>query len=223
MRVLLLALALSFQAQAGIAQTACYFFSGHVTSLDRDGAGTIAGLDFTEGQPVSVAFEINFGQPGRMVLNAGDTVVVPDYAWEDLQIHYFYARLLAGTRLPEVNGGMYNGEEDVSEYLAGWSRADWRGNSGVLQGGSRDSFFRLERWDPFPGGSVLDWQVQDWQVGTPLLGRIVGMSELDYSMMTADMRLDAITFVPEPTVGSLLLLGGLCGSAGGRRRGPHRL
>jgi hypothetical protein len=40
-------------------------------------------------------------------------------------------------------------------------------------------------------------------------GFITGFSELDYSMMKADMRLDSITVVPEPGVLSLLVLGGL--------------
>jgi hypothetical protein len=35
------------------------------------------------------------------------------------------------------------------------------------------------------------------------------MSDLDYSMLRTDMRLDSITVVPEPGAISLLLIGGL--------------
>jgi hypothetical protein len=85
--------------------------------------------------------------------------VLAPYTWEDLRIDYFYARLAAGTLLPVVNGGMYNGPEDVQEYLAGWNRSDATANRGVLQGGNANSYFRLEKLNPLPGGGVPDWQV----------------------------------------------------------------
>jgi hypothetical protein len=55
---------------------------------------------------------------------------------------------------------------------------------------------------------VPDWQVQDWQVGTAVQGVIVGMGDLDYSMLRANMQLNSIIVVPEPSVISLLLIGG---------------
>ena len=186
-----------------------YVFFGQVTSLAHDGAGSLAAQGVAVGDAVSVSFDLDFGRPGQARSNDGSVVVLAPYTWEDLRIDYFYARLAAGTLLPVVNGGMYNGPEDVQEYLAGWNRSDATANRGVLQGGNANSYFRLEKLNPLPGGGVPDWQVQDWQVGTALQGSIVGMSDLDYSMLRTDMRLDSITVVPEPGAISLLLIGGL--------------
>lgn len=222
MRAPLLALACLLPATSGRSELARYSFSGHITTLDRDNAGTIAALGFAVGDPVAVVFEIDFAQPGRSVLNNGDTIVLAPYSWDELRIDYFYARLIAGTRLPEVNGGMYNDPEDVSESLTGWNRTDWTGQRGVLQGGSRDSSFRLDRFDPYPGGTAPDWRVQDWRVGTTVWGHIAGMSDLDFSLMTAEMRLDSILPVPEPTTVSLFLLGSLLWFGFGRRCATNR-
>ena len=223
MKTLLPFVATAIGATSSFGQPATYNFSGHLTSVDRDAAGSIAAGGFAVGAAVAVSFEVDFSKPGRVTLNTGDTIEIPPYVWQDTRIDYFATRMLTGTRLPEVNGGMYNGEEDVSEYLTGWNRTDWRGDIGVLIGGSRDSYFRLERFDPYPGGSVPDWKVQDWQVGTMLLGHIVGWSDLDYSMMTAELRLDSVAPVPEPTVGALLLLSGLFAASGKlRERSPDR-
>jgi hypothetical protein len=202
----------------GSAQPARYSFSGQVTRLHHDGAGILVAQGIAVGDPLSVTFDVDFGMPGRAVLNDGTVEVLSPYVWEDLHITYFSARLVSGTRFPEVNGGIYNEPEDVSEYLAGWNRSDWTGNEGVLKGGSSDSYFTLKRHNPLPGGGVPDWQVQDWQVGTVMEGIIVGWSDLDYSMVRTDMRLDSITVIPEPSVFSLLLMGSLSFIWCGRRR-----
>jgi hypothetical protein len=55
---------------------------------------------------------------------------------------------------------------------------------------------------------VPDCQVQDMQAGTALQEIIVGTGVLDYSMSRADMQLDSIIVVPEPSGISLLLIGG---------------
>jgi hypothetical protein len=160
--------------------------------------------------------------PGMERLNDGYVVALAPVVWDEGRIDYFYARMAAGTLLPEVNGGMYNEPEHLSESLAGWNRADWEGNRGVLSGGSQDSQFRLERFDPWPGG-MEDWQVERWQVGTTVQGFISGFSDLDYSMMQADMRLDSIIVVPEPSAVSLLPLGGMVCVLWGRRTGRERV
>jgi len=208
MKILLLTFVFLLPSATAFCQSALYSFSGRVTGIHRDGAGTIAALGWAVGDPVSVSFEVDFAMPGMERLNDGSVSALAPVVWEEGRIDYFFARMVAGTLLPEVNGGMYNDPENVSENLAGWNRADWQGNRGVLYGGSQDSHFRLERFDPWPGG-IEDWQVQQWQVGTALQGFITGFSDLDYSMMQADMRLDSIIAVPEPGVPSLLLLGGL--------------
>jgi hypothetical protein len=203
-------------------EAARYSFSGRVSGIARDGAGTIAALGWAAGDSVSVSFEVDFDGAGMCRLNDGFVEVLAPVVWDEGRIDYFYARMVAGTLLPEVNGGMYNDWEHVAENLAGWDRADWQGNRGVLYGGSQDSHFRLERFDPWPGGGD-DWRVQQWQVGTTVQGFITGFSELDYSMMLADMRLDSITVVPEPGVSLLLFLGGLAMVIGASRRANESL
>jgi hypothetical protein len=206
----------------GFGQPLRYVFSGQVSSLGHDGAGTLSTQGIAVGDPVSVTFELDFGSPGQARFTDGSVAEIPPYIWQDLHIDFFYARMTAGMLLPVVNGGMYNGPEDIQEYLAGWNRTDETANRGVLQGGSGNSNFRLERRNPLPGGGVLDWQVQDWQVGTVVQGSVAGFSDLDYSMFWADMRLDSITVIPEPSVISLLLLGGFVLLGKRRRDVCHR-
>jgi len=208
LRLFLFFLALLGQ-MACLGQPLRYTFSGQITSLDHDGAGTLSAQGTAVGDPMSVLFELDFGSAGQARCNDGTVVVIPPYTWEDLSIDYFYARMSTGTLLPSVNGGMYNGPEDAQEYLAGWNRIDATDNRGVLQGGSANSYFRLERVNLLPEDGVSDWRVQDWQVGTVVQGSVVGFSDLDYSIFRAGMRLDSITLVPEPGGFSLLLLGGL--------------
>jgi hypothetical protein len=222
MRLLLLTLALLVSTVTGFCQSARYTFTGQITNIVRDSTGSIAAKGWALGDPVWVSFDVDFGMPGRAVFNDGSVEVLPTYAWEDVRIDYFYARLVAGILLPEVNGGMYNGPEDVSEFLTGWNRSDWTSNRGVLKGGSGDSYFSLQRLNPLPSGGVADWRVQDWQVGTTVQGAIVGMSELDYSMIHAYLRLDSITLIPEPGVLSLLLVGGSVSFLCSRRRDNNR-
>lgn len=208
MRILLLTFAFLLPSVTGSGQSALYSFSGRVTGIHSDGAGTITALGWAVGDPVLVSFEVDFAMPGRVRLNDGSVSVLAPVVWEEGRIDYFGARMVSGTLLPEVDGGMYNDPEDLSESLAGSNRADGQGNRGLLYGGSQDSHFRLERFDPWPGG-IADWRVQQWQVGTTVQGFITGFSARDYSMMKADMRLDSIVVVPEPGVLSLALLGGL--------------
>jgi hypothetical protein len=217
MKTLLLTFSFLLPSAIGLGQSALYSFSGRVAGIHSDGAGTITGLGWAVGDPVSVSFEVDFARPGQVRLNDESVEAVAPYVWDEGRIDYFSARMVSGTLLPEVNGGMYNDPENVSENLAGWNRADWQGNRGVLYGGSQDSHFRLERFDPWPGG-MEDWQVQQWQVGTAVQGFITGFSDLDYSMMEANMRLDSITAVPEPSAVWLLLIGGMVCVLWGRRR-----
>jgi hypothetical protein len=217
MKPLLLTLAFLLPSAIGFGQSALYSFSGWVTGIHSDGAGTLAGLGWAVGDPVSVSFEVDFAMPGKVRLNDESVEVLAPYVWAEGRIDYFRARMVSGTLLPEVSGGMYNDPENVSENLAGWNRIDWQGNRGVLYGGSQDSHFRLERFDPWPGG-MADWQVQQRQEGAAVQGFITGFSDLNYSTMQADMRLDSITVVPEPSAVWLLLIGGMVCVLWGRRR-----
>ncbi|MCX6885326.1 MAG: hypothetical protein NTX27_09815 [Verrucomicrobia bacterium] len=199
-RTWLFFLSLLLHAPIGSAQPLLYSFSGQVT---RGG--------ITPGAPVSIRFEIDFSLPGQAVMNDGGVLTLQPYLWEDLRIDYFQSRMISGTLFPVVDGGMYNGQEDFSEFLSGWNRSDWNGHTGVLKGGGSDSFFTLERHSPSPDGLLPDWRVQDWQVGTLVQGTIAATSPLDYSLVQASLRLDSIIVIPEPGAASLLLLGAASG------------
>ena len=210
-RALILLLTLLLHAPLGSAQPLLYSFSGQVTRLSRDGAGVLAAGGITPGAPVSIRFEIDFSLPGQAVMNDGGVLTLQPYLWEDLRIDYFQSRMISGTLFPEVDGGMYNGQEDFREFLSGWNRSDWNGHTGVLKGGGSDSFFTLERHSPSPDGLLPDWRVQDWQVGTLVQGTIAATSPLDYSLVQASLRLDSIMVIPEPGAASILLLGAASG------------
>lgn len=201
------ALTLMAAGLAGQAETRQYTFVGQITNVDRDSTGIIAVQDWHAGNPVTVTFAVDFQQAGQSRFADGTVEYLLPYVWDDLRIDYFYCRWLGGARLPAVNGGAYHGEEDPTEYLAGWNRVDANQEQGVLQGGDRNSYVRLERFNPLPAGGTPAWAVQDWEVGTEVTARLVGWGEMDYSMLTASLRLDSIVAVPEPRTVVLLVLG----------------
>lgn len=55
-------------------------------------------------------------------------------------------------------------------------------------------------------------------MGTEVRGVIIAWSDLDWSIAWADMRLDSITAVPEPSVIPLFSIGGITLVLEGRRR-----
>ena len=213
MNIRILSIFVLFQAAIGFCQGSLYSFSGSVSSLYYDGGGILAAQNVAVGDPVEVTFHVDFGTPGYYLLNDGTVVVPADAPLGNVHTAYFYSRLISGTLLPEVSGGFNNGPQDISEYFTGWNRSDPTGNEGLLQGGSGDSSFSVRRSDPqYIDGvpfMVPDVQVQDWQVGTEVRGVIVAWTDQDWSIAWADMRLDSITPIPEPTSLSLLFLGGL--------------
>lgn len=196
------------QACLGFSQPALYTFSGNVGSLFYDGGGILAAQNVSVGDPVAASFVVDFGAPGFYLLNDGSTNVPTTPESGNVYTEYFYSRLASGTLLPEVNGGFNNRPEDVSEYFTGWNRSDPLSNEGVLWGGSGDSYFMVRRSDPrYVDGLpylVPDWAVRDWQVGTEVRGVIVAWNATDWSIAWADMRLDAITPIPEPSIISIL-------------------
>lgn len=213
MNLRILSIFVLFQAVVGFCQGSLYSFSGSVSSLYYDGGGILAAQNVAVGDPVEVAFHVDFEKPGYYLLNDGTVLVPADAPLGNVHTGYFYSRLISGTLLPEVSGGFNNRPQDISEYFTGWNRSDPTGNEGLLQGGSGDSSFSVRRSDPqYIDGvpfMVPDVQVQDWQVGTEVRGVIVAWTDQDWSIAWADMRLDSITPMPEPTSLSLLFLGGV--------------
>ena len=222
MKNYILSLCVFFQASVGFGQGLLYSFSGNVSSLFYDGGGILAAHNVAVGDPVSASYIVDFGTPGFYLLNDGSVDVPADAPLGNVHTTYFYCRLDSGTLLPEVNGGFNNRPQDISEYFTGWNRSDPTGAEGLLQGGSGDSSFSVRRSDPrYVNGVpylVPDWRVEDWQVGTEVLGIIVAWSDQDWSIAWAGMRLDSIVAVPEPSVIPLLSIGSAAWLLWGRRR-----
>ena len=211
-----------FHTSVVFSQGSLYSFSGNVSSLFYDGGGILAAHNVAVGDPVSASYIVDFGVPGYYQLNDGSVDVPTDDPLGNVHTEYFYCSLASGTLLPEVNGGCNNRPQDIAGYFTGWNQNSPSGNEGLLQGGSGNSSFSVRRSDPqYINGIpylVPEVRVQEWQVGTQVQGVIVAWSDLDWSIAWADMRLDSITAVPEPSVIPLFLIGGTTLVLWGRRR-----
>lgn len=202
MKAYILSTCLFLQASIGFGQGSLYTFSGTVSSLFYDGGGTLAAHNVAIGDPVSASYVVDFGARGFYLLNDGSVDVPSDPPLGNLHTTYFYCRWASGTLLPEINAGSNNRPQDIAEYFTGWNQSSPLGNEGLLQGGTGDSNFSVRR-----SSFNSDSQVQEWQVGTEVRGVIVAWSDQDWSIAWADMRLDSITAVPEPSVIPLFSIG----------------
>ncbi len=216
MRNCILALYVFLQGSACLGQGSLYSFSGNVSSLFYDGGGILAAHNVTVGDPVSASYIVDFEAPGFYLLNDGSLDVPADPPLGNVHTTYFYCRWASGTLLPEANGGFNNRPQDIAEYFTGWNQSSPSGNEGLLQGGTGDSNFSVRK-SSFSSGS----QVQEWQVGTEVRGVIVAWSDQDWSIAWADMRLDSITAVPEPSAIPLFSIGSAALFLWGRRRANH--
>lgn len=203
MKAYLVSICLLLQPYISFGQGSLYTFSGTVSSLFYDGGGILAAHNVAIGDTVSASYFVDFGAPGFYLLNDGSVDVPTDPELGNVHTTYFYCRWASGTLFPEVNGGFNNRPRDIAEYFTGWNQSSPSGNEGFLHGGTGDSNFSVRK-SSFGSGS----QVQEWQVGTEVRGVIVAWSDQDWSIAWADMRLDSITAVPEPSVMSLFSIGG---------------
>lgn len=64
MKTLFLTIALLLPTRESFCESALYSFSGLVTTIQRDAAGTIAALGWGVGDSVAVTFEVDFASPG---------------------------------------------------------------------------------------------------------------------------------------------------------------
>ena len=211
---ILCAVALAMVVTSGYCEaTSIYSFKGEVSNLFYDGAGIIATEGFEIGDRVHAKFNVDFERDGYFILNNGETVIPESPPLTNSPFWYFYASLISGTLLPEINGGFNNRPEHIKEYNIGYYNSGPAGNRGALKGGTGDSNFIILK------ESYLDAGVENWVIGEDLKGIIVGWSDKNWSIMWADMTLVGIQSdsVPEPS--TLLLLGsGLIGLAGIRRK-----
>ena len=202
MKKYFLSLCVFFQASLGFAQGSLYSFSGNVSNLFYDGGGILASQNVAVGDPVFASYIVDFGAQGFYLHNDGSIDVPVEPPLGNVHTSNFYCRLDSATLLPVVNGGMMNRPQDIAEYFTGWNQSSPMGNEGLLIGGSGNSYFYVSNWD-------LN-TVQDWQVGTDVGGYIVAYSDKDWSVAWANMKLNSITPIPEPS--SFVM--GLVGAAG---------
>lgn len=163
-----------------------YTFEGSISDLVFDGGGIIASEGYKVGDPISAKFAVDFLGKGTMTLNSGEIIIPKDPEMTNDVHSYFYARLLSGTRMPELNGGINNGPNDVKSYEIGYNESSPIGNSGVLQGGSDDSNLTVRK------DSMVDANVQNWGVGEHFKGILYSCSDQNCSLMWADLVLTAI-------------------------------
>jgi hypothetical protein len=188
-----------------------------VSSLFYDGGGILTAHNLNVGDPVSASYVVDFGAPGFYLLNDGSVDAPANPPLGNVHTTYFYCRWASGTLLPEANGGFNNKPQDIAEYFTGWNQSSPSGNEGLLQGGTGDSYFSARKSSLSSSG-----QVQDWQVGTEVSGVLVAWSDQDWSIAWADMRLDSITAVPEPSAIPLFSYGGAALLLWGRQRANHQ-
>lgn len=163
-----------------------YTFEGSISELVFDGGSIIASQGYKVGDHVSAKYAVEFLGQGKMTLNSGEIIVPKDPQMTNDVHSYFYANLMSGTRMPEVNGGMNNGPNDVNLYEIGYNGSSPMGNTGVLQGGSGDSSLVVMK------ESQTDANVQNWVTGEHFKGILSSCSEQNCSLVWADMVLTAI-------------------------------
>jgi len=163
-----------------------YTFEGSISELVSDGGGVIASQGYKVGDHVSAKFAVDFLGQGKMTLNSGEIVIPKDPQMTNDVHSYFYAKSLSGTMMPELNGGMNNGSNDVKLYEIGYNESSPAGNSGVLMGGSADSSIVLKK------ESQVDTDVQNWAIGEHFKGFLSSCSDQNCSLLWADMVLTAI-------------------------------
>lgn len=163
-----------------------FTFEGSISELVFDGGGVIASQGYQVGDHVSAKFAVDFLGEGKLTLNSSEIVIPKDPQMTNDVHSYFYAKLLSGTRMPELNGGMNNGPNDVKLYEVGYNESSPIGNSGVLEGGSGDSSLVVMK------ESQLDANVQNWVIGEHFKGILSSCSEQNCSLVWADMVLTAI-------------------------------
>ncbi|MEW8469716.1 MAG: hypothetical protein AB2637_14380 [Candidatus Thiodiazotropha sp.] len=140
-------------AFVGISTTAfaapfTYTFTGTITSIDDDaGAANTAGIAL--GDSVSYTFLIDRAREGRETRNAGSYNLLADNGAYDT----FFADLLSGSVIDEVNGGFYNNPGDIAEYNSGSERL----NDGyhTFFGGSDNNTINLEFFNLGVGSSAM--------------------------------------------------------------------
>ena len=182
-----------------------YSFSGHVTDISHDTAGSIRNSGISVGDSLTASFVVDLGRPGYYTMNAGYVVFPGPFPHDTPQYRYYYNELITDLPIHMVDGGSMNMYFDA----ASWNCAlDYPGipqrndSLGVLRGGGDNAFLRVLRSDP------LDATIATWKVGDSFEARAYASgTNYRYSLLMGNLTLTGITPVPEPSIGFLLGLG----------------
>jgi hypothetical protein len=179
-----------------------YTFEGTVTWI-ADGAGMIANKDvsLTYGDAVSYTWLIDYDRPGSYTLNSGLTYNGAGN---------FYADIVSGLRLHEVNGGFYNSPGNIAEHNYGVGTTN-----GYLNGGSDDLFLQIYNISDIRGLSVGDTGMSSYERAFDEKGNATRFQSFDLKVTSVS---DSIPQpVPEPS--TVFLFGaGIAGVAFLKRR-----
>ena len=146
----------------------------------------IASEGYKVGDQVSAKFAVDYSSHGRLTLNSGETVIPKDPQMTNDVHEYFYAKLINGTRMPELDGGLNNGSNDVRLYEIGYDESAPNMNNGVLKGGSDDSSLTVMKT------SLTDANVEYWIIGEHFKGILRSCGNQNCSLVLTDMVLTAI-------------------------------
>lgn len=217
MKHILLMAGLSVLGARVLGQGMIYTFSGHVTDITQDAAGSIRASGLSVGDSLAAVFEVDLGRPGSYTQNDG-LVVFPSADPHDVpQYHYYYNQLMSGLPIRTQDGGALHGPDNV----ASWNYAyDYFGiaqrnfSMGILQGGSENEYVVIRKTDP------MDATIATWKVGDSFeMNAWASGSGFRYSVLFGTVTLTQMQAVPEPSAGLFIGLGTLFLFTHRRRQG----
>ncbi len=189
-----------------------YKFDGSIGSVHDTATNTAASDMYTVGDLVSYTIMVDTAIPGRYTNMVGQTHINDPYSSNDYGYSYsYYAELIYGDFIPEVNGGsnnhplydtaVYNTAEDWYRF----GRAE-----GSIKLGSDDSNIRISDTASPNDGTIF---IPTWEIGKVLSLEARSYDEVtfrEWSYIRGDVTLTAMTSylpaasVPEPSLGLLL-------------------
>jgi hypothetical protein len=197
-------LLLACQASA-LGQGRIYSFSGQVTDVSHDAAGSISARGIAVGDPLTASFVVDVGRPGIYTQNDGAVVTKFPYPYDTIQYRYYYDRLLSELPIQMKDGGSRNSSTDIASLNYAYDNfgiAQVFISMGFLQGGSENEYVTISKSDP------LDATISTWNVGDSFaLDAWAYDAQNRLSVLNGTVTLVSIDPVPEPSTCMLFALG----------------
>lgn len=180
-----------------------YSFTGYISTID-DAAGAAEIADLYIGDSISYSFIIDRDRLGETTLNDGSLI----YGAGSSSIDAFYAELVTGSVIDEVDGGFYNSPDDAADMRSG-SEVLTQYPSMWLTGGPEDNFVELYSRITTTNSWGIGFTMTGWEHAFDSTGA--------ESVVRSNMTLTGISPVPVPA--AVWLFGsGLVGLVGLNRR-----